>query len=100
LNRFWRPLPDGVAVAVKVHPKSHRPGLHGTSASASGERLRVAVTDAPEGGRTNRAVCAALAEALGLPVSAVRVAAGATAREKTLHVTGDTQNLADQLARL
>ncbi len=100
MSCFWRPLPDGVAVSVKVHPKSHRPGLHGTAPSASGERLRVAVTDPPEDGRANRAVCAVLAEALGLPTSAVRVAAGATAREKTLHIIGDAQSLADRLARL
>ncbi len=100
MNRFWRPVSDGVAVAVKVQPKSHRPGLHGSVASASGERLRVAVTAAPAGGRANSAVCATVAEALGLPISAVRVAAGATAREKTLHVTGDPQNLAERLDRL
>jgi uncharacterized protein len=100
LSRFWRPLPDGVAIAVKVHPKSHRPGLHGVAAFADGERLRVAVTAAPEDGRANTAVCATMAKALGLPVSAVSVSAGTTAREKTLHVTGDSQTLADRLARL
>jgi uncharacterized protein (TIGR00251 family) len=100
LNGFWRPLPDGIAVAVKVHPKSHRPGLHGVAAFASGERLRVAVTAPPEDGRANTAVCATLAKALGLPVSAVRVSAGMTTREKTLHVTGDSHTLADRLARL
>ena len=29
LTMFWRPLADGVAVAVKVQPKSRRPGVHG-----------------------------------------------------------------------
>lgn len=95
---FWRPLADGIAVAVKVHPKSRRPGLNGTA--ANGARLRVAVTDPPQDGRANRAVCAILAEALGLPTSAVRVAAGATSREKMLHVTGDAKILADRLTRL
>jgi hypothetical protein len=100
LSRFWRAVPDGVAVAVKVQPRSRRPGLHGPAESASGERLRVAVADPPESGRANRAACATLAEALGLPASAVRVTAGASAREKTLHVAGDPQFLASMLARL
>ena len=100
MSRFWRSLPDGVSIAVKVHPRSHRPGLHGTAPSPTGERLRIAVTAPPEGGRANSAVCATLAEALGLSVSAVRIIAGAAAREKSLHVTGDAENLAERLARL
>jgi uncharacterized protein len=100
LSRFWRSLPDGISIAVKVHPRSHRSGLHGTAPSPTGERLRIAVTAPPEGGRANSAVRATLAEALGLSVSVVRVTAGATAREKTLHVTGDAETLAERLARL
>jgi uncharacterized protein len=100
LTRFWRALPDGVAVAVKVQPKSRRPGLHGAAASADGERLRIGVTEAAEAGRANRAACATLAEALGLAPSAVRLTVGATSREKTLHVAGDPDDLAARLATL
>jgi uncharacterized protein len=100
LSRFWRPLSDGVAVAVKVHPKSRRPGLHGAAPSADGERLRIGVTEAAEAGRANRAVCIALADALGVPPSAVQLAIGATSREKTLHVSGDPAALGEKLAAL
>jgi len=100
LSRFWRPLPDGVAVAVKVQPKSRRPGLQGTAPSADGERLRIGVAAAAEAGRANRAACAVLAEALGLAPSAVRLALGATSREKTLHVAGDPATLGAKLAAL
>jgi uncharacterized protein len=100
LSHFWRPLPDGVAVAVKVHPKSRRPGLHGTAPAADGDRLRIGVTEAAEGGRANRAACAALAAALGTALSAVRITAGATSREKMLQVTGDPALLAAKLAAL
>ena len=86
---FWRPLADGVSVAVKVRPRSRRPGLHGTTPTADGERLRIGVTEAAEGGRANRATCAALADALGLAPSAVHLTFGATSREKMLHVAGD-----------
>lgn len=97
---FWRALPDGVAVAVKVQPKARRPGLHGAAQAADGERLRIGVTEAAEGGRANRAACATLAEALHLAPSAVSVSLGATSREKTLHVTGDPATLATRLSAL
>jgi uncharacterized protein YggU (UPF0235/DUF167 family) len=100
LSRFWRPLPDGVAVAVKVQPKSRRPGLHGAAPAADGERLRIGVTEAAEAGRANRAACAVLADALGLAQSAVRLTMGATSRDKTLHVAGDPAELGAKLAAL
>ncbi|MES2695805.1 MAG: DUF167 family protein, partial [Verrucomicrobiota bacterium] len=43
----------------------------GTSPGVDGPRLRLAVTEAAEDGRANRAVCAMLAGALGLAASAV-----------------------------
>jgi uncharacterized protein len=100
LTMFWRPLPDGVVVAVKVHPRSRRPGLHGATPTADGERLRIGVTEAAEGGRANRAACAVLADALGLAPSAVHLTLGKTSREKTLHVAGDPVALGEKLAAL
>ena len=76
---FWRATPDGVTVAVKVQPKARRPGLQGAAATADGPRLRIAVSEPPEDGRANRAACVALAEALRVAASAVRVTAGAGA---------------------
>jgi len=95
---FWRVLPDGVSVAVKVQPKSRRPGLHGQS--TDGERLRIGVSEPAEAGRATRAACAALAKALGVPVSAISLVAGAGSREKTLRVSGDPAQLAASLALL
>jgi uncharacterized protein len=100
LSRFWRELPDGVAVGVKVQPKSRRPGLHGASLGADGERLRIGVAEAAEGGRANRAAGTALASALGVAPSAVQLTAGAASRVKTFHVVGDPGLLAAKLAAL
>ena len=97
---FWRVLADGVAVAVKVQPKSRRPGLHGQALSADGERLRIAVSEPAVGGRANRAACAALATALGVPASTISIIGGAGIREKTLRVSGDPARLAASLALL
>jgi uncharacterized protein len=93
---FWRPAADGVTVAVKVQPRSRRPGLQG----AAEGRLRIAVKEAPEDGRATRAACDTLARALDLPPSAVQLATGAASREKLLHVACDPTRIAERLGAL
>ncbi len=93
---FWRAFDDGVSLSVKVHPRSRRPGVQG----ATGDRLRIAVSEPPEDGRATRAVCAAIADLLDVAPSAVTVTVGATSRDKTLRVTGDPAALAARLAAL
>ena len=97
---FWRAEGDAVLVRVKVQPKSRRPGLGGSKASADGPRLAIAVTEAPEDGRATRAACDALARALGLANSAVELVQGAASREKTLRVAGDPAALVPVLESL
>jgi len=97
---FWREAADGVTVMVKVRPRSRRPGVHGVQESAAGPRLQVAVTEAAEDGKANRAVCALLADILHRPQSAVQILSGATSREKLLSVTGDSAILVDTLRAL
>jgi uncharacterized protein YggU (UPF0235/DUF167 family) len=86
-----------VELRVKVQPKSRRPGIGGVAPVGA---LRVAVTEAPEDGRANRAVCAALAEALGVPGSAVGVTHGVAARVKSLRIAGNPDRLTETLRRL
>jgi len=97
---FWRVVGDAVAVAVKVRPRARRPGLHGRAPDTDGERLAIAVREPAEDGRANRAACAALATAVGVPPSQVEVAAGAASRRKTLLVSGDAAVIAARLAAL
>jgi uncharacterized protein YggU (UPF0235/DUF167 family) len=87
-------------VKVKVQPKSRRPGLEGLRPGADGPRLRVAVAEAPEDGRANRAVCAALAAALGVPASMIEITQGAAAREKTLRILGNPDLLIPRIEAL
>jgi len=94
----FRALPDGVELRVKAQPRSRRPGIGGLS--PDGAALRVAVTEVPEDGRANRAVCAAIAAALDVAPSAVEVAQGASARLKTLRIAGDPARLMERLQRL
>ena len=90
----------GLAVRVKVHPGARRPGVLGQVPDVEGTRLKIAVAEPPEDGRANRAVCAALAAALGVRSVDVDVTAGAASRQKTLHVTGDAAVLAARLEAL
>lgn len=90
----------GLTVAVKVQPRACRPGVGGTAPGMDGPRLRVAVTEAAEGGRATEAACAALAHALGVPPDAVTLRTGATTRHKLLHVAGDPARLAARLDAL
>ena len=97
---FWRIVPDGVSVTVKVQPKSRRPGIQGRATSAHGPCLRIGVSEAAEDGRANRAACALLARALQVPVRDVAVTLGQTSRDKTLLVLGNAPVLSAVLETL
>jgi uncharacterized protein YggU (UPF0235/DUF167 family) len=71
-------------IAVVVSPGAKRSEVVGRQ----GEAWKLRVTAAPERGRANEAVCALLADVLGVPRSSVRVVAGATARRKVVEVDG------------
>lgn len=74
-----------VRLRVRVHPGARRPGVVGRMADGS---VKVAVAEAPEGGRANRAVEALLAAALEVGRGQVRVVGGAAARLKQVEVEG------------
>lgn len=97
---FWRTAAGAVLVAVKVQPKSRRPGVQGRAPAVDGQRLRIGVSAAAEDGRANRAACATLALALDVPVAAVDVTAGLTSRDKTLRVSGDPDAIVARLEAL
>lgn len=77
-------------IALKVVPGARRDEIVGIL----GERLKVRVSAAPEGGKANKAVCALLARALGVKASSVSVIAGASSAEKTVVVEGVTAKAA------
>ncbi len=95
--RFWRIVPDGAVLSLRVQPKARRPGVHGAFETPTGARLKLAVAAPPEDGRANEAVLSLLSETFGWPRRALRLAAGATQRDKSIHVAGDSQTLAAQL---
>jgi hypothetical protein len=68
----------GAELHVRATPRARRPGL----AYEAGV-FRIGVTAPAEDGRANAAVAEALAEALGVAKSRLRLIRGATARDKT-----------------
>jgi hypothetical protein len=100
-ERPWREEADGVALRVRVTPRAGRDALAGVQMlSDGGLVLAVKVRAAPEDGAANEAVRRCLAKALGRPASAVALRAGATARLKTLAVSGEPGPLVAALEAL
>ena len=83
-------------LSVTVSPGAARSELVGRH--GDGWKARIAAP--PECGRANQALVELLAEALGVPRSAVRVVAGQTAKAKVVEVDGlKTEDVERRLAR-
>ena len=72
-------------VPVRVTPRSSHDAIAGPGADGI---IRLRVTAAPADGAANRAVVKLIASALDVPKSAVSVTAGASSRDKRLHIDG------------
>jgi len=94
------PRPGGVSLAVRLTPRAGRARLEGLRATPTGSALAVAVTAPPEDGKANAALVALLAQALGLPKSAVRLTHGDKSRNKTIAIDGAPEELMTTLTAL
>jgi uncharacterized protein len=74
-----------VRFAVRLTPRGGSDRVEGVTEDGA---LRVRVAAAPVDEAANRALVRLLAAELGVPPSAIRIAAGATGRRKTLLVEG------------
>ena len=87
-------MPIEVRIRIRLAPRA----AHDEIVGWRGELLWVRVTAPPVGDRANAALERLLADALGMPKSAVRVVSGARAREKTVAIEGARQE--EVLSRL
>jgi uncharacterized protein (TIGR00251 family) len=72
-------------IAVRVTPRSSKPGIGGWRTGADGrEELEVRVAEAPADGAANAAVTRLLAKALGVSRSEVTIISGETGRHKRI----------------
>ena len=79
-----QPAPEGAVIAVKAVPGASRDKIVGVL----GDALKVAVSAAPEKGKANSAIAAALAKALNVPARAVSLVQGLTNPRKHFLVAG------------
>jgi uncharacterized protein (TIGR00251 family) len=86
--------PPACLLRIKAVPGARRDEIVGPL----GDRLKVRVAAPPEDGRANDALCALIADALGLPTRAISVVVGPGSALKTLRVEGVTAR--EAVARL
>jgi len=73
---------DAIVPRVKAVPGASRDAIAGPL----GDRLKVRVAAPPEGGRANEAIVRLLAEAIGVPISAIVIVQGHAAPLKVVRV--------------
>lgn len=99
--RPWRVSDDGLVVAVRLTPKAALDRIEAIITLADGRSvLKARVRAVPEKGKANVALKGLIAEALGVPKSAVSVIAGGTSRLKSVRVDGDPHSLAAAIDKI
>jgi uncharacterized protein (TIGR00251 family) len=94
-------LADGVALDVRLTPRSGRDAIEGVERRADGRIvLKARVRAAPFEGQANDALCRLLAHELGLAPRQIEITAGEGARIKRLRIAGDPRMLDAVLDRL
>ena len=81
-------------IAVRVTPRSAKPGFGGWREGAEGRaELEIRVAAAPTDGEANAAVIKLLAKALGVPRSSIEIVSGETSRHKRIALPLDEAEL-------
>jgi uncharacterized protein (TIGR00251 family) len=99
--RPWTQAADGVALDIRVTPRSSREAIEGIERRADGRAvLKVRLCAAPVEGEANEALRRLMAKVLGIASRQVEIATGASARLKRLRIAGDPKGLIAMLERL
>lgn len=86
---------------MHVTPRSGRDEVSGVRADADGNPVvQVRVKAAPEGGKANAGLCAAVAKSLGVSKSCVSVLRGATSRTKLVSLDASPEAVRHWMASL
>jgi uncharacterized protein (TIGR00251 family) len=88
---------EGVAFAVKVHPRARKNAITGVV----GDALKLSLTAPPVEGRANEAVVQFFADFFEIPRASVTIASGETSRRKVVRVRGvSRQAIEHKLAQI
>jgi uncharacterized protein len=93
----WRVVAGGLALAVRVTPKSSRDAVDGLETRGAQTALKVRVRAPPEDGKANAAVAEVIAHWLDVAKRSVAVTGGLTSRDKTVTLSGDADIIAGAL---
>ena len=96
MSEWFRLAADGrITLTLHIQPgakKTEFAGLHG-------DALKIRLAAPPVDGKANEALIKFVAEALGLPKSAVNLKSGQTSRHKVLEVSGATSDAVASFAQ-
>ena len=84
---YFTETAEGVIVNVRAQPRSSRAGIDGLFGA---DALKVRIRSAPVDGKANKELVEVLADAFGLPKSAVVFKGGETSKTKRLLLRGVT----------
>jgi uncharacterized protein (TIGR00251 family) len=100
----WSSDAAGVLVSVRLTPRSARDAIDGVEELADGRLvLKARVRAVPEAGKANAALMRLLAKTLHVPATSVSLAAGASARTKTVRIAAApsvAETVIEALARM
>ncbi|OHB89433.1 MAG: YggU family protein [Planctomycetes bacterium RIFCSPHIGHO2_02_FULL_40_12] len=82
-----REVEGGIVVSVKIQPNSSKDRVIGEYA----DRIKIAVTVAPEKGKANKAVIKVFSKWLGVKSSDIQIISGETSRDKEVFVRNITE---------
>lgn len=85
--------PGGIRLFVRLTPKGGRDAVEGVTEIDGRTLLKVRVASPPVAGAANAALIKLLAKHFGVSKSALRLAAGETARIKTIEIAGNPTEL-------
>lgn len=84
---------DGLYLNVHAQPGARRPQLRGLH----GDAVKIAIGEAAQDGKANKAIVRVIAGAMGLALSEVEITSGATSRRKRVLLHGDCVSLKQNL---
>lgn len=90
-----------IELFVRVTPNASRDEITGFIQNSDGEnRLALKVRAVPEKDKANKAAIRLLAKQLQIPKSSIAVTSGSTARQKTLRIAGDPNEIILSLEKM